>query len=413
MKHCHSRMLGAVLGLLALPALAQEPQKEQPQDKKEVARPEGEARKSTSQLIEQLGDAGFRNRKAAEDKLRELGKDALKELNAAAENHDDPEVRWRARRLADRIERGDEGGLRPRRAPNAQPPDHQPPVRTLVPTWRDQFRTFGQPQDLDSLFDSLFEQLERDFQLDIPRRQFFNDDFFRDLQKQMRDQMRGMPGQGPDRSESMTMSSGPDGVRVEIKKKDQDGKIDTKVYEAPDMDSFRAKYPEVAQRLFGGGGFQFRIGPMDLSPMGGWNVTPRMPNQLRGFDVWPQPQQDVPAAGERLGVQVTELSEEQRDELKLDEGVGLHVQSVVEGTLAEKLGIQEGDVVVEVAGEKVGSPQDVRGALQKVAAGETVKVTVSRDGKSQTLEAKKPGTQDEGAAGKTEDGGKLRKRQIR
>ena len=411
MKHCHSRMLGAFIGLLVLPAIAQEPQKEQPQDKKEVARPEGEARKSTSQLIEQLGDAGFRNRKAAEDKLRELGKDALKELKAAAENHDDPEVRWRSRRLADRIERGEEGGLRSRRAPvpDAQAPNVPAPnPRAQVPMWRDQFRMFGQPQDLDSLFDSLFEQLERDFQLDIPRRQFFNDDFFRDLQKQMRAQVQGMPGQGLDRSESMTMSSGPDGVRVEIKKKDQDGKIDTKVYEAPDMDSFRAKYPEVAQRLWGGGGFQFRIGPM-----GGWHVQPWTPGgqPRNGVDFWPQVQPDDVAAGERLGVQVTELSEEQRDELKLDEGVGLHVQSVVEGTLAEKLGIQEGDVVVEVAGEKVGSPQDVRGALQKVAAGETVKVTVSRDGKNQTLEAKKPGAKDD--AGTTEDGGKLRKRQIR
>jgi hypothetical protein len=43
----------------------------------------------------------------------------------------------------------------------------------------------------------------------------------------------------------MSMQMGPDGVKVEVKTKNDKGEEETKTYEAPDMETFRAKYPGV------------------------------------------------------------------------------------------------------------------------------------------------------------------------
>ena len=60
----------------------------------------------TQKLIEQLGDAEYSVRRAAEARLLELGKAALPALKDNAETHDDPEVQWRAGRLVRRTSPG-------------------------------------------------------------------------------------------------------------------------------------------------------------------------------------------------------------------------------------------------------------------------------------------------------------------
>jgi hypothetical protein len=349
------RPLAPVLALLAISASvpAQEPKQAPP---------------ATSELIEQLGDASYKTRKAAEDKLRELGDAAKSALQKAADEHEDPEVRWRARRLLQGSGAGD-GSLRARRLQPA-------PLRTREP-------------DLDRMFESMFEQLEQQFGVDIPRRSFFQDEFFRDLQRQMQDAFQGLDRGGFARGESWQMNVGPDGVRVEVKKKTEDGKTESKVYEAPDLDTFRQKYPEIAERFPGSGhGFTLR-----LDQPHPWQ---REPLQMRPWVIRPDRKAEVvpPETGRegpRLGIMVREsISDDLREFLGLEEGVGLQVDQVVDGSLAEKLGLETGDIVLEVAGRRVGTPADVRSALAEVKAGGKVTVRINRKGASKELSAEMP-----------------------
>ena len=333
-----------------------------------LAAQEGEAGEvGVSELIEQLGDPSYKVRRDAEKSLRRLGDGALEALEIAAEDHDDSEVQWRARRLVRQIEHGDgiddDGGLEERRGARRA----HPRVRWAWPQ---------QGQELDEAFEGLFERLERDFDMDIPRRRFFADDFFQDLEDQMddmRSRMRGMSlqsfGTGAE-GHSLQINIGPDGVSVEVTEQDEDGETETKTYEAPDLDTFREKYPDVAERYLDRGASPFRV---QLGRPG-----LRMP---RGF-------RELMVPG-RTGVGVFELDDRPRLGVYVREtdDAGLEVERVVPGSLADRLGIEPDDVVLEVDGQAVSSPEDVREALEQ--AGDTVEVKVRRDGDTEVLEVER------------------------
>lgn len=376
----------ASLGFL-FPTLAQEPATP-PVKEPPVAAPGAVA---ADTLIQDLGAASFKTRLEAERKLRELGKDALPALREAAGSDEDPEVQWRARRLIGQIERGDRGGLAARpeagRAPRTQ--DQEPP--------RDRpARTFdtGRTDDMQRRFDEMFQQLERDFGFDIPRGRFFQDDFFRDLQSQMealRGGLQPMAGTG----QAMSLQIGPDGVRAEIKVKNDKGEEENKVYEAPDLESFQQKYPGVLENQGLGGGLRFFGG--GLSPMRGLQLTPmtpqapglrRLPSELDPLE--PLDPSAVPPAGKRLGVVVRQqIPADVRDFLGLEDGHGLMVEEVQAGTLAEAMGLLRNDVVLEIGGKPIGSTPDVQDALGGIAAGQKVEVKVLRRGKDLLLSATK------------------------
>jgi serine protease Do len=77
-----------------------------------------------------------------------------------------------------------------------------------------------------------------------------------------------------------------------------------------------------------------------------------------------------------------------RDQVELPDG-GIVVESVVKDSLAEKLGLQRHDVLVEVQGKAVGGTPDVRAALGEVKAGEKVTAVVVRKGLKKALETTK------------------------
>src|SRR6185503_3316410 len=77
-----------------------------------------------------------------------------------------------------------------------------------------------------------------------------------------------------------------------------------------------------------------------------------------------------------LGVHVTEPSAEESQEAGLDEGVGLKVGSVDDGTIAARIGIEAGDIVVDVNGRKIESTEDVRDTLRERKSGQDVAVTI-------------------------------------
>lgn len=111
--------------------------------------------------------------------------------------------------------------------------------------------------------------------------------------------------------------------------------------------------------------------------------------------VWTDP--PAPAAGnrpqgKRLGVTLgSDLTDEEAKAAGLaDTAGGVRVESVQAGSVAEKAGLKEGDVIVEFAGSKMprtDGQQAVRDALQKVKDGEPVVLKVLRGKETVELKA--------------------------
>lgn len=398
MKDLRTLLLSAAASFAAA-VPAQEPETAAPA-KPPVAAPA--PKKTVEQLIEALGSESYRARLDAERALRELGNEALPGLQKAAENSADAEVQWRARRVLRQIERGGSGDLETRKR------DTEPPVVEGTPQEPQKvLRRRGQGQDpMRDQFESLFERLNQDFGLDIPRARFFDDRFFRDLQEQLKD--------GSSHSQGMSMQVGPDGkVRVEVQEKGEDGKSETKVYEAPDMETFQKQYPNVLrQNGLGMGLFQFPGGGNEPQWFGGqplrsfgWNgrglvpIPAPGPRQGQGQA---QGQDDIelmdpadaappaPPAGKRLGVAIQkEIPAGVREYLELEEGVGLQIESVSPDSLAAALGLRKGDIVTHIGKHTIGSPQDVQDALGPIDKGAEVEVQFVRKGQHMTAKAEK------------------------
>ncbi len=335
----------------------------------------------TQDLIQKLGDDSYQVRREAERALRTRGKDVAEELRKASTEHADEEVQWRARRLLRQIESGDEAGLAPRRPGGTTTPD--------LP--RGPYRIDGGNADAGEQFDRVFEQLERDFGVRIPRARFFGGDFFRGIEEQMegarRSMAMGIPG-GVGQSFSMRMND--KGVRIEIQEKGEDCKSETKVYEAPDVRTFREKYPEIAERYLRNGeamprGFTWNLGDpppvLDAPAPGGWM-------RLRPFT--PPAEAATDDANDRLGVYVEAVPEQVREFLGLTDGSGLRVQSVVDDSVAAKAGIETGDILLQVAGHKIGAVEDVRAALGTIDPGKPFDIEVNRRGVAKTLHGTRP-----------------------
>ncbi|MFW5473798.1 S1C family serine protease [Knoellia sp. CPCC 206450] len=66
---------------------------------------------------------------------------------------------------------------------------------------------------------------------------------------------------------------------------------------------------------------------------------------------------------------------------------GAQVRTVQPGTPAQKAGLEAGDVITEVNGERVDSAESLVAHIREYSVGDTVKLTVLRDGKSQEISA--------------------------
>ncbi len=64
---------------------------------------------------------------------------------------------------------------------------------------------------------------------------------------------------------------------------------------------------------------------------------------------------------------------------------GVYVVEVVKGGPAEKAGLQAGDRIVSVDGTEIASKDDLGTLMQKHAAGDTLAITIARDGQMQTI----------------------------
>jgi hypothetical protein len=376
--------------LLSTLAFAQE---QKPSPSVEVRAVEGAAK-----WIQQLGSDSYRDRLQAENELRKLGETARKALEAAAADGGDSEVQWRAKRLLRQIGKaaGRDAKDGAGRGLVERGRDRAPAGREPEIVERGERR--GAPRDLGDMraeFDRIFKRFE-EMGLDVPSRRFFDEPFFKDLESQLD---RGPAGARA--GQSMNVQIGPDGVRVEVTEAGADGKPETKVYEAEDMEAFQKKHPGVLKgnglRMgFGGPGLD-----LDLD-----NLRGRVGELQRGFD-WdlvrprvlrlPQageveldelPAAPMPQRGRRLGITTKPIPDALRDYLELGPK-GLMVGEVQDGTLAKACGLQVDDIVVAIGGKEIASPADVAEALGAIGKGKTVRVEYVRRGQRKTAEAEK------------------------
>jgi serine protease Do len=96
-----------------------------------------------------------------------------------------------------------------------------------------------------------------------------------------------------------------------------------------------------------------------------------------------------------LGVAILDRSSAARYGLELNIDKGVYVAKISPGGPASKAGIQEGDVVLQVAGTETNSVADLRSVVDSQPVGTSVDVTISRNGQVSTVKValeEMPGT---------------------
>jgi PDZ domain-containing protein len=171
-----------------------------------------------------------------------------------------------------------------------------------------------------------------------------------------------------DRRMSWTISE--DGS-VKVIAKDKDAPERT--VEAKNLAQLREKAPDLATRLEA-------VLPGAARRLAG-ALPPEGPGDRIAERVPPAAQQPI------LGIEWSPIPEVLGDQLGVKNG--LVVESVVGGTLAEKLGLQRHDVLLELNGNAVNGSEDVRTLLDAAKAGDKVSATVLRGGQRKSLDAVK------------------------
>src|SRR5581483_7781772 len=101
-----------------------------------------------------------------------------------------------------------------------------------------------------------------------------------------------------------------------------------------------------------------------------------------------------------LGVSVQPLTAElARSFGAREEGAGVLVADVMDGSPAEKGGLKPGDIILEFNGRKVTAPSDLQRAVGLAAPGSTARVRILRDKDERTLELRLGEAPEESAAG--------------
>ncbi len=83
-----------------------------------------------------------------------------------------------------------------------------------------------------------------------------------------------------------------------------------------------------------------------------------------------------------IGVQIQTIDETMAKALGLDRAKGVLVQSLVKGGAGEDAGLKEGDVILSVEGKEVNAANELQMIIGSHHPGETVKLSVYRDGKT-------------------------------
>jgi serine protease Do len=90
----------------------------------------------------------------------------------------------------------------------------------------------------------------------------------------------------------------------------------------------------------------------------------------------------------RIGVTISVIDEPTREVLKLKDKKGAFVHDVEPGLPADEAGMKPGDVIIKVDGVAIEDDNDLKFKIADVPPGETVDLTVIRDGKELVLSVK-------------------------
>ncbi len=100
-----------------------------------------------------------------------------------------------------------------------------------------------------------------------------------------------------------------------------------------------------------------------------------------------------------LGVQLSPMTGAVAESLGLSSSKGALIGQVVEGSPAERAGIQAGDVITTINGKAVSNPGEARNTIGMLRVGEKVDIGLIRDGKPRKVTAVIGGREDANGAG--------------
>lgn len=220
-----------------------------------------------------------------------------------------------------------------------------------------------------------FDDLQR--RMEEMQRQFGGmDSMFEDMQREMRELLerrgnpatpRALPPGASSEQHGFRMQAGPDGVEVEVLE-DVDGKQQSKTYKAKTIDELLEAHPELRGRI-----------STDAMPFHGMRPrTPLAPLFGRGPSaddssgpfqgdaktLRPGNPQGEPS-GDRLGIYCAPVGGDELKPLDEEHASGLRVESVVQNSLADLLGLRRGDVLVELDGQEIAQTDDVARVLRE------------------------------------------------
>lgn len=89
-----------------------------------------------------------------------------------------------------------------------------------------------------------------------------------------------------------------------------------------------------------------------------------------------------------LGINIQDLNEDTAKALELSERTGILVSGVRTGSAAEKAGINRGDIITAINGEKIDTSNVLRNKIAGTLPGTEIQLTIIRDGKTIELTAK-------------------------
>ncbi|HVE43080.1 MAG TPA: PDZ domain-containing protein [Planctomycetota bacterium] len=278
--------------------------------------------------IKKLGSDDFATREQATEALKKAGKAAKDPLQKAAQESDDPEVRQRAKDILEEMAKPQKFG----KSTVPAPLPGRPGVR-------------GSSVSVRSVNGDTTYQIT--------------------------------PFDGSAVLNFEKAASG----KVKLITADDQGQ--SSVTEAASLEAFLKDHKELAQRFgiteegidYAGSRVSFKGGA--LVPNFRFSV-PQRPGRVA------PPPAEEPESTPVAGALLTPLDDSLRSQLEIPEGQGAVVSKVAPGSVAEALGLKKNDVLLEIDGRKLASPDAAKGAITKDSA-----LLVLRKGKKETLAPKK------------------------
>jgi hypothetical protein len=233
-----------------------------------------------------------------------------------------------------------------------------------------------------------------------------------------------------DSARGITLKVQNDGkVELTVREEDKEtGKKTSKTFAAASGTEFRQKHPELVKkydlgRHLGGDGKpvspddfdqwwqKLKKGMPELGPVPGLDqpfdedlqkyLEEQLGRMRRPFRPQPAPRPEAPPGqapvpgGRELGVKVQEVGETLRDQLGLRENEGVLVTEVKTGSIAEKAGLKEHDILLKLEGKAVTDRWQFRADILTALGKPEFDVELLRAGKRQTAKVKTSVRKDE------------------